>query len=582
MAFSPYDVYVRSKKFDWNEWNSLLDSGEIIFGKLTYSRYGYTSLDSTKYFLALKRVKELNAEENRLLSIIRGLGDRATFSRICAETGYHPNKLRSIIAELEENLYIVRKIQRNRKSVIYKVLDVDLPLNREELLKELIENIKYNFKISDINRFLGKPISLDTKEKYYTENTITKDLPEVLLLYKFDPSLSDFLDEIFEICSEDSNFVILKDADFIGGIKIEDKDEYIEIDTTNEKCASYVKNFIEDIVNFYRKPIIVFNFQPNNINTIKIGEFLYVYGKFDVLEKTYEDLIKLVLSVNYIHPLRRVQSVLELERNLLGLNSNLEVWNRCWSRITLEKYFTSGILYEGLGKESTISYMSLETASLLCSIRSEDVLSENEKTIIKLLEEHGPLTLNEIMELSPLGSLTSLAIKELFTKNRLVRDYRKRHILVSPRLPKSGAEEYLLRKIIDAFGIVSLNRLVRILRNLISKDRVLEILRKFVESGELKIAFIRDREEIFYYKEDILEVEPFEGLIILDPKDIMQKYLGFGRSSWFVIINDGEIVGRFKGLLRNNSITITEKDFPQKISKLIYSFFYSMSITIKD
>ncbi len=575
MAFSPHNVYVRCKNFNWRLWKKLRREGFILYGRLVNNRLAYTSRDSIKYFIALNRRKELSEEDREVLAVIRGLGESATFQRIVARTGYDPAELKLILLSLERNLYLARRFHEGEDvhpSVVYEVIDIPTPKNRDFLIKELAEKLSKNFGIRNLKNFAGIEYSPKIQ-------AINND-GGAIILSRWDPALHDFLPEITAKFGEDANFILVKDCEFVAAANIVNDGETLTVEWS-ENWEEFAE-FFPKVMDYFRRDFAIFRFNPYPLRARRIGPFSYAYGNFSIIDKDFKEILRSVMWRNHLSPDKRFTTLLEMEKRFLGINSDFEAWNRCWKKISMEKYFISNFLYIGVGKGGTLSYMSMDTASLLASARSYH-LNDDEKVLLKFISENHPMTKEEIAMNSPLGTESLKIIEDMFSMNMLLRDHKGRYIAVERRYPMEFAREEIVRKIMDILGMASSQRLYTILKGIFTLTEIRNILADLVDKGDIERVFMRGREELFYSTRDFDCSENFDGLAILDPSDLLTNYLKpeIGeRGSWYIIVDDGEIVGKFRAKKGKRKIKIFDYDFPEKYWEIIRSYYDSFGYDV--
>ncbi|MEM3218908.1 MAG: ATP-dependent helicase [Thermoplasmata archaeon] len=591
---TPYQAFIRSKNFSFIEWENLRKNKKIIYGKYLAGRYIFTHMDNARIF-KFKKIEN----EYVLDDILRKIKAREgiTAEELSNEISYASKEIQDHLNFLEENIFLQREYKENEEiepNDKFSYLDIEYG-TIDDLLKNILNfmgplNEREIQSITGINRedlqkILDKMNKIDVMGTYYYgEFEKVEDEGKEILMDIDDPFLLPYRNEIIQEFGQDYNYFLLIDGKIVGAAYLENRWDHVFVVDMNgdyEKIIKLIMNYSD----YFGKTIVVDAKNDDEINLLKKLKFkhsgkYYVYGNVVKSSYSIERLLKYVFYKQGINVATRRKTPLFVESDLFGIRSEFEAAIRSWHYISPERLKRSNLLYLTKGIPDIITYASIENVRIYQSIRNFN-LGKNHKTIINMLKGKGFMSRDYIVEESPLGKeITEEILDELFNNNYIVKGPKDDILYVESELDHESAVKKYVKKMIEIFGAVNVNRLVLLSGGEISKREISEALDSLTQEYPLKNVFFGD--ELFRMPEkdlNLIKEKQMNYEFILDPKDILYRYLyqyikRFVKPGKYVIFRGTEIIGSFRARKKKNVYVIHDYEGPDVGRDIIKGIFH--------
>ncbi len=572
VAFSEDSLRVRGCH---NKFMELIETGDVYYGRFMRGRLCYTTRKNLPLLISVYRKESLTEKDRRVLSLIGMLGEQATLPKIQTSSNIYPHEVKKIIEKLESNLYISRIPHSNSKNPVYRVIKSEPEGTVEEFLKTVVKNYG-PLTEPELRHLTNLNVSgyLHLFKKLYSEGCVYYHLDEKIfsedkrcvILPVGDPFIYPVLHDIYDKFDEIYSHVLVCDGEVLASGNIKRFEDYIEITEVNGDS----KRFYETAA---KSELVITDNPVNAAGFKKIGEW-WIGGKVSDKYFSQKEIVSYILWKNRCVPGRKLRSVLDVARYLMGVHTDYESF-RAFKPLSIEKYFLSELLYEGPDLKGLKIYAPRETFGLFMALKNFK-LDDDMAVILRIFEKYKKMSVKEIMEESPLGiERTNRALTALYDANRIVRCPRG-YILVEKRYSREYAAEKFIETLLEIFGMVSPEMIHTLSNGTISAYEAKTILDTFpLEKG----MFLKDGKIYRMLREDLEDMEYIDshiGVLILHPHDILNEYLSFiypqSFSGGFLVVKNGEIIGTVKAKLKKRVFTIT-KASTEEAEELFKKYF---------
>jgi len=237
--------------------------------------------------------------------------------------------------------------------------------------------------------------------------------------------------------------------------------------------------------------------------------------------------------------------------------------------VPLERLHRQGLIAKGLAIPEYWSYL-LEDDLRLYKAAKATRLAKDEKHVLRIVQEEGPISRQRVLALSDLGyPSTTAALRKLYQGNYVTRDASNRYRVVpDAKITREEARKEVLRRIIRSLGVTSAEALAAYTRFEFNMGDTRARLREFEREGWLTKGFLARGERTVYWvlKEEVDRIEDmtFRRKFVLTPMDNLFLYLRqdivnrFHSGYCYVVFDGTEMIASFKARRRKTEFMITE------------------------
>ncbi len=537
----------------YDDFQNALREGKVIYGRFMGGKLCYTNLKNAPLLISVYRREKLSENEEKVLSQIALLGNRATYAKIKEMSNLYPHEVKRIIEKLENNLYIYRKVVSNKAPQAYPfgIMKVDPQVDESEFFQRIVRGYGpltkkdiENLTLLDPKDHLGKfkKVSSDGKLYYHLDDDFSLGGKGSCILPSTDPYVYTRLNEIYDRFGEVLSNVYVKDGKILSILDMKRHADFILVKETYGDKELYEKLRDEGIV--------LTSENPESSGYRKIGDY-YISGDVDARVIGPEKMLRYLLWKNRVIAGRKLKTTLDVSKLLMGLHNDFETI-RTYRPISIDKYFRSELLYESVDLMGHTIYAVPEHISIFQAIRQEEI-DEDMRVVLSILQKFRKMNLQSLLEESPLGrERTSRAVDSLYHANYVAK-YPGGYILVESKYSREYAIEKFIDNLINAFGLISPEIVEILSANHISPWEAVKVLDN---RPLVKGAYLNDGRIYRLPGNDLQEmdfVEIYDSTIILDPRDplvhILQLFLPI-EFSGFVVIKEGKFAGVVKAIMR--------------------------------
>jgi hypothetical protein len=154
-------------------------------------------------------------------------------------------------------------------------------------------------------------------------------------------------------------------------------------------------------------------------------------------------------------------------------------------------------------------------------------------------------------------------------RDHLTNKYFKLNSHPPGDLERARAREFVVRRVIDNFGIVSIEVLHSLLRQDYRIDELRRILKKLEDRRLIIKGYFIDGDDTLYWmtsdSRELIGKYKFRDRFVLSPHDLLAAYLSkdihakFGvRGGYYIVFDGVDMIGAFKAKLTKRTLEITE------------------------
>jgi ATP-dependent Lhr-like helicase len=631
----PLDLARRVRDFRVEDWQRLRREGKVLLGRFARGRVRYVLARDAPLYVAAYRSLPLGPLEDRVLEHIRSSGGE-TMREAADAMGVDKEMVKEAIDRLDRNLYIIRMFEEGEdwsKENRYQAFEC--PSYEGDARLELVRRFLRTYgpvppfavkvatdtplnEVEDILRRLGA-------ERIYVDETRTEmvllpdDLPsleafqpqeegmDVISLY--DPSAQPLWSEIAARYGDGWIFPVMKNGVLVGAVEKWEMSGCVEIrslDLDGAEDLDGALKALDRMMSFYRmfgfdilrvKEVLgkaVTEIDGGTREILERNGYLALegmYAKGNLLGQQYSDGQLLTETLNRQHVLERYPSAPEALRVMGGIRSDAAARLRCEVFAPMRSMLEQGWVYRGSSVPDYATYMTMDYAAL-CRRARANVLGEEAAMLLRIIAEEGPLSKQEVLNLSIYGEATTKgALRELAKAGEIVTDALGRVRRVRDlEMTVEDARLALIRQAFRNFGVFSAEQLNTYLRPVLSMRETRRLLALLEEEGFLKKGFLRRGSDtvMWVLAEDIGEIGPVAEMgFVLTMDDNLAFYLypqireRFGGAT-NVIFNGTSIAASFQSRVRGKDIVVQAFDGGREEKRLLHDFIRSLNLTLRE
>ncbi len=614
------DLWNHTPEFDYTEWLERRKKGDILEGRFLNGRVRYVRAKDVPTFLSAFPRTPLSDLETRVLDAVRST-DGVDLFGIVARVREEKDKVKEALEHLDYDVYVIRKFQGDGWSARNLYMAFDPP---KDAVPDAIEKLVRSFLaaygpvpfsgIREWARFEWDELEalLDRLEergvvtrvliagKGETEMyVLTDELPALRatpgdgvkdpmrVLSLLDPWTQPLWAQVASRYGEGWFYPLVQNGDLAGMAEIWEMSGCVEVRELDLVAPDSLKSAILALKRFMDYHAMrgvdvlrVTRYLGKDVpdaedvspwteaGFVRLGDFL-AHGPIVPQDFEPERLLAYAFHKQGLGPEGRFPEVLAAAKALGGLRSDYAARLRVKDFLPLERLHRQGLLAKGLAIPEYWSYL-LEDDLRLYKAAKASRLSKDEKHVLKIVAQEGPISRQRLLALSDLSyPATTDALKKLYQGNHVTRDAGNRYRSVPDlKISQDEARKEVLRRIIRSLGVTSAESLAAYTRFEFNMGETRQRLREFEREGWLTKGFLARGERTVYWvlKEDVDRIEDFSfrRKFVLTPMDNLFLYLRqaivnkFHSGYCYVVFDGTEMVAAFKARRRKTEFVITE------------------------
>ncbi len=614
------DLWNHTTAFDYAEWLERRKRGDILEGRFLNGRVRYVRAKDVDLFLSAFPRSPLTDFEKKVLDAIRST-DGVDLYGIVSRVREEKEKVKEALDHLDYDVYVIRRFQGDGWSARNYYVAFDGP---KESVPDAMEKLVRSFLaaygpvpfsgIREWARFEWDELEMlmDRLEeagvvtrvlisgKGETEMyVLTDDLPALRaaptagaqdatrVLSLMDPWTQPLWAQVASRYGEGWFFPLVADGDLAGMAEIWEMSGCIEVRELDLVAPERLPDAIlalKRMMEYYAlrgvDVLRVTRYLGKDVpdaedvspwtktGFVRLGDFL-AHGPILPRDFPRETLLAYAFHKQGIAPGAHFADALDAAKALGGLRSDYAARLRVKEFVPLERLHRQDLLAKGLSIPEYWSYLLEEDLRLYKAAKASR-LDKDEKHVLKIVQEEGPISRQRVLALSDLSyPATTDALRTLYQGNYVTRDAGNRYRTVpDTKITKEEARKEVLRRIIRSLGVTSAEALAAYTRFEYNMGETRARLREFEREGWLTKGFLARGERTVYWvlKEDVSAIEDmtFRRKFVLTPMDNLFLYLRqdivnrFHSGYCYVVFEGTEMVASFKARRRKTEFVITE------------------------
>src|SRR5437870_1476303 len=614
------DIWNHTTSFDYKEWTRRRSSGDILEGRFLNGRVRYVRAHDVPLFLSAFPRSPLTEFESKVLDVIRA-SEGIDIWGITSKLREEKERVKEALEKLDYDVYVIRKFQGDGWTARNMYTAFDPPAKE---VKDAVESLVKRFLaaygpvpfsgIREWARFewdeLERLVDRLEEQGLVTRILVTgkaegemyvlaQDLPAlrktsgkavsdpVRVLSLLDPWTQPLWAQVASRYGEGWFFPLVKDGDLVGMAEVWEMSGCIEVRELDLASPDLLKEAIDGLVRmtaFYAlrgvDVLRVTRFQGKDVpeaedlspwkraGFVRFSDFV-AYGPIVPLDFEKSDLLAYTLHKQGIAADTRFADPIGAAKALGGLRSDFAARLRVKDFRPLDRLHRNGLLSKGLAIPEYWTYCSEDDLGLFKAAKGTR-LTKDMKTVLKLIEEEGPISRQRLLVLSDLSRpSTATALKNLYEGLHVTRDADNRYRLVPDlKIGREEARREVLRRIIRSLGVTSAESLAACTRFEYNMGETRQRLREFEREGWLTKGFLArgERTVMWVLKGDIDRIGQlaFRRKFVLTPMDNLFLYLReaivakFHMGYCYVVFDGPEMVAAFKARRRKWQLMVTE------------------------
>jgi len=614
------DIWNHTTSFDYKEWTRRRSSGDILEGRFLNGRVRYVRAHDVPLFLSAFPRSPLTEFESKVLDVIRA-SEGIDIWGITSKLREEKERVKEALDKLDYDVYVIRKFQGDGWTArnLYTAFD---PPAKE--VKDAVESLVKRFLaaygpvpfsgIREWARFewdeLERLVDRLEEQGLVTRILVTgkaegemyvlaQDLAAlrkasgkavsdpVRVLSLLDPWTQPLWAQVASRYGEGWFFPLVKDGDLVGMAEVWEMSGCIEVRELDLASPDLLKEAIDGLVrmmSFYAlrgvDVLRVTRFQGKDVpeaedlsawkraGFVRFSDFV-AYGPIVPVDFEKSDLLAYTLHKQGIAAETRFADPIGAAKALGGLRSDFAARLRVKDFRPLDRLHRNGLLSKGLAIPEYWTYCSEDDLGLFKAAKGTR-LTKDMKTVLKLIEEEGPISRQRLLVLSDLSRpSTATALRNLYEGLHVTRDADNRYRLVPDlKIGRDEARREVLRRIIRSLGVTSAESLAAYTRFEYNMGETRQRLREFEREGWLTKGFLArgERTVMWILKDDIDRIGQlgFRRKFVLTPMDNLFLYLReaivakFHMGYCYVVFDGPEMVAAFKARRRKWQLMVTE------------------------
>ena len=638
------DVWNHTSRFDYKEWLRRRLAGDLLEGRFLNGRVRYIRAKDVPLFLSAFQRSPLTEFESRVLDVIRA-SEGIDVWGIVAKLREEKERVKEALDKLDYDVYVIRKFQGDGWTARNLFLAFDPP---EKGVKDPLEVIVKRFLAAygpvpfsgirewarfewdDLERVMDRLeeqgvvarilVTGKAESEMYVlkeelpglRKTTVKDLADPLrVLSLLDPWTQALWAQVASRYGEGWFFPLVKDGDLVGMAEVWEMSGCIEVRELDLASPDLLEDAIAALVRmmtFYAMRGVdvlrVTRFQGKDVpevedlspwlreGFVRFSDFL-AHGPIVTRDFDRRDLLAYTLSKQGIAAETRFPNSIAAAAALGGLRSDFAARLRVKDFRPLDRLHRNGLLAKGLGIPEYWTYCSEDDLGLFKAAKGMR-LTKDTKSVLRLIEEEGPISRQQLLVLSDLSRpATAAALRKLYEGLQVTRDADNRYRAVpDKKIGREDARREVLRRLLRSLGVTSAEALAAYTRFEYNMAETRQRLREFEREGWLAKGFLArgERMVLWIVKEDLDRIGEidFRRKFVLTPLDNLFLYLReaivakFHMGSCYVVFDGPEMVAAFKARRRKWQLIVTEFQGEPAARRIVEAWEAENELAVED
>ena len=614
------DIWNHTSRFDYKDWIRRRASKEILEGRFLNGRVRYVRAKDVPTFLSTFPRSPLTEFESKVLDVIRA-SEGIDVWGIVAKVHEEKERVKEALDKLDYDVYVIRKFQGDGWTARNLYVAFDPP---EKEVKDAVETLVKRFLAAygpvpfsgirewarfewdDLERLMdrleeqGLVARILVTGKAESEMfVLASDLPAlrkasgkpasdpVRVLSLLDPWAQPLWAQVASRYGEGWFFPLVKDGDLVGMAEIWEMSGCIEVRELDLASPDLLEEAISALtrtMEFYAMRGVdvlrVTRFQGKDVPEVEdlsawtragFVRFFDFLAHGPIVRNDFEkrDLLAYTLHAQGLAPEARFADPITASKALGGLRSDFAARLRVKDFRPLERLHRNGLLAKGLGIPEYWTYCSEDDLGLFRAAKGTR-LTKDMKSVLRLIQEEGPISRQRLLVLSDLSRpSTAAALRKLYEGLHVTRDADNRYRAVRDlKIVREDARREVLRRIIRSLGVTSAEALAASTRFEYNMAEIRQRLREFEREGWLAKGFLArgERTVMWVVKEGLDRIGhlEFRRKFVLTPQDNLFLFLReaivgkFHMGNCYVVFDGSEMVAAFKARRRKWQLLVTE------------------------
>lgn len=630
------DVFNRLGNFSKERWEEMRASGDILLGRFMRGRVRYVLREDMPMYVSAFRDNTLSDEERSVLERIREVGG-GTSSEIISALGLPKERGRELIERLDRALWLHRIFQENEEwsaRNVYAYLDCSKVVDdaRKKIVERLIRG-RGPIRLADIMSMTGFwDLNLEQlAESVGAVRIVVGDvsnsmyvMPEELeridsfgeaflstnVVSMLDPFVQYMWAELASRYGEGWYYPIVQNARVAGMAEIWvmagcvevrqlNLNEGTDIDTTLKAVSglrSFYRQYGLDILRIREiNGRSIDDLEEDILNACEAAGFRKLNGMLvagDVLQGSFEKSRIVSLTLLKQHIEHQFSNTAEAIDEMMFLRGNYEAMLRVRHIISLEHDQKERKLLFAQAIPDHTAHTDMKWASVFRAARRRKK-TKQEAHVLEIVESFEPISRKQVMHYSNLAkSSTQSAIRSLVRKSMIALDGNRQYVVVKENgMSREEALMAIVRQLFMQFGTFTAEQMSRMLRPELGMRQTRELLWKLEEEGSLKKGYLEKGSDTLYWiwADDVKKlrrasfakrfIATQEDRLVAYFHDDVKKNLGIGASN--LIFDGHEIVGAFKGRIRDYEIKVDRFEGNERAREMLQDLAAEMGIIVR-
>lgn len=610
-AGSEIDVFNRVKNFSLEEWQAMRASGKLLLGRFARGRVRFIMKEDADRY-AYFRVDSTEEGDMDVLERIKASPGGITMRELAKVMDVDKDRMKESLMRLDRSMMVVRAFGEREDwgtenlYTYYKPKKLD-DSPEDEVVERAIRAfgpvpsaaLRYLVSVPDdeiplcVGRIGAKQILVGPgqvpmyvmPDEIPALNTPGAPAEEVRVLSPFDPDMGSKWAELLARYGDKWVYPVAQGCRVIGAMEIWEMSGCIEVramDLDSPEFLASALGALDRLMCFFRMKgtDIVRVREVMGVDAAELDEpsarilasvgYEFVngfYAKGVFLPKTMprDEAISYVFRRQRIDKASRRRDVDSLVRERGYVRSDQELTCRVADRAASKRFMETARLAKAILCPPYVGYASMEYVSLLRAAKQSG-MSEDMRTVERIIKERGPVSRKEIQLRSPFSYNKTLDMVSALSKRCVTcQDSDSFYRWVKPNgMTRGEAVRELARRHFADFGLFSAEKMSQFLDLRMGETR--SVLSDLEQEGLLAKGFFVEGDPTLYWMlaEDAgKRFAVFTGSFVLNTQDNLSLYLrdsirrevGGTRA---VIIQGTSIIGSFKGKMAPSGVKMEE------------------------
>ena len=630
------EVFNRVPGFSRKEWDAMRRDETILMGRFLRGRVRYVLKEDAPMFVAAYRDQSLSEEEMHLLELVKNSG-RSTSSAVVALSGINRDRAREAVDRLDRTLWLHRVYQDGEEwssRNIYAYLDCSTGVERarEKIVERIIRGqgpiremeIRSQTGFWDINldaiaESIGavRIVVGDASNQMYVmsdEIPLMEKNQELLekthVMSVFDPYVQPLWAELASKYGEGWFYPIVQRGSIAGVAEIWVMASCLEVRQLNlseNADISSVLSALRAVRSLYAQYGLDI-LRIREINAVSVDDldaavlrqcegasFSRINGMLvigNVIRQSFNRKKLSSFALQRQHIEQQFSDVREAINFMIGLRNNYEAMLRIKRVLSLDFEQKERRLLLGQIVPEHAAYTDAKWMSVCRAARIKRT-GKVENHVYEIVETYQPVGVKQILQYSNMSKAsTRSALRTLFRKSMVAIDGNKQYVAVrTEAIDRDAALRTIVIQLFRQFGVFTAEQLARMLKSSLGMRQLRELLSEMENEGTLAKGYLEKGSDTLYWilADDVtsLKKAEFRRRFIATQDDRIVAYfaeevrskLGIGSSN--LIFDGPEVVGAFKGRIKENEVRVDRFEGEESIREMLQELASEMGILVR-